>query len=466
MTQDTLVSVSERLAELAGGEAPEEAFAGEPRKLLRWLRNLQAVDKSMEEWLCRGSEDEQIAKLQQLGELATLYVQARPTDAQATEAIEDADQAVAAMALAALEYALSRLPAGHPDVARLEGLIKALPQKAGLRATQATQHLLRLVEIGIETASKKAVSEQAPVDRLVEMSQRIAATARQLQSVDTLEAPAREEALELAREILRKLKMAFGDKQFIEGLGPVRTEEKARLSEKLAEMVDMYKNLLFEAAQVTPGIMNDPRVRAANDTVGGFAHAFSLMAAREIPTSEADAAQQISAQAAKMPEQWKHLSGQTASRLMQHMEQGMDKAASEIQLRQEALERKQQAEALYAAASDDLSPGARRYRRARRLAQLTKAAARRNAGDLNGDGILDKYQGLKPEDLALAKQLGDSLRNIGKQVAGTPPIEVKQPVGNKKREPKGFAAQKAAERENQKPTKNPQTPRGPSNGSR
>lgn len=463
MPSATLVSISERLADIACRLEQNDTtgHAGDARKLLRWLRNLQDIDKDMESWLSRGGEEEQTAKLQQLEDLVVIYARARRTaDAQAAEAVEDADQAVSAMALAALEYAISRLPAGHPDMARLEGMISALPQKAGLRVTQAVQHLLRLVELGIEAASKKALSEQTPVDRLVEMSKRIESTARKLQTIDTLETPAREEAVELAREILRKLKMAFGDKNFIEQVGPARTEEKARLSEKLAEMVDMYKNLLFEAAQVTPGIMDDPRIRAANDTVGGFAHAFSLMAAREIPTNQADAAQQIAAQAAKMPEQWKHLSGQTAARLMENMEHGLEKTAQEIERQQqEARERQQQD---IAALSEDQSLKNRRSRRGRRASALPKAAMRRNAGDLNGDGVMDKYQGMRPEDLALAKQLGDSLRNIGKQTGNAKPIEIKPPAPEKKkRDDKSFASQTTSEREKQNQPKNPRGPSGP-----
>jgi hypothetical protein len=474
----TLVSVSESLADLARRLGLQDALedvqsSGDARRLLRWLRNLQAIDQSMEEWLAIGTQEEQAAKLQQIQELAALYaVQLRQSKAQG-EAVEDANQAVSAMALAALEHALSRLPAGHPDAARLAALISGLPQKAELRVTQAVQHLLRLVEIGLERTSGKQVSEQSPVDRLVEMSKRIKATALELQSIDTLKTPAREEAVELAREILRKLKLSLGDKQVMDGLGHARPEEKARLSEKLAEMVDMYKNLLFEAAQTTPGILDDPRVKQANDTVGGFSHAVTLMAAREMPTSAAAAAQQISAEAASMPNQWKHLSGQTVSRLMNNMEHGLEKAVSEIELQQQEAQARQQqqhAEVTQSLAAEDTLTS-RRNRRARRASGgITKVAARRSAGDLNGDGVLDKYQGLKPEDLALAKQLGDSLRGLGKQVASAPPIDIRPPVEKRSR---GSSTQQAADREKerrqqqkQNQPKNPQNPRGGQNGPR
>jgi hypothetical protein len=147
---------------------------------------------------------------------------------------------------------------------------------------------------------------------------------------------------------------------------------------------------------------------------------------------------------------------------MNHMQDGLEKAVSEIQIQQqEAQERQQQQNNEVAQAVEDNSLTSRRNRRNKRMASgMTKVAARRNAGDLNGDGVMDKYQvdkyqGLRPEDLLLAKQLGDSLKNLGKQTGDAKPIEIRPPIDKKKRDDTGFAAQNAAEKDTQKQPKNP-----------
>ncbi len=491
----TLTALSERLADIACKihlpetlpNLPADASSDEVRRLLRWLRNLQDVEKSADEWFDRGTEAEQASKLESLLELITGYamhlkqMKLKHPPVMQDAAVEEANQAVASLSLLALEHAIDSLPAGHPDRPRLEALLGGLPRKAELRLTQAAEHLLRLLEAGLTRVSGRQVSEQSYVDRLAELSHRIRTTATKLTPIDKLEPPVRAEAIELAREILRKLRADFGDRSFAESMDLRPPEERLSVTERVAEMVDMYKNLLCEAAQISPGIIGDPRVRAANDAVGGFSHAVALLAAKEIPASMA-AAQKISADITQSPEEWKKLSGQTVDRLMNSMESGLEKAVSQLQVQQdvEDQQREQQqmaAEVAQAALAEEIMYGRRRGRR-RRLSGggLTKAAGRRRAGDLNGDGVLDQYQGLKVEDMLLAKQVGETLRGLGQQTADMPALEVRPPVEKKEPSEKAslldrsvatdasFVAQTNARRNQQKKQKDPKNSRNNQQG--
>src|SRR5262249_35444351 len=142
-----------------------------------------------------------------------------------------------------------------------------------------------------------------------------------------------------------------------------RPEEKADFAEKLDEMADMYKNLLQEAAQSNPNILQDPKTQEANNAVDSMLHAVKLMAAKEIPTS-LSATQQISAEVTQSPEEWKNLKGHTVDRLLQSMEGGLEKAVQDIQADQERQQDQEMAQEM--AESSALQGNMQRKKRRRR----------------------------------------------------------------------------------------------------
>ncbi|MDE3037239.1 MAG: hypothetical protein KGJ21_02105, partial [Pseudomonadota bacterium] len=313
-----------------------------------------------------------------------------------------------------ITHTLSLLPDNHPDRTRLEALLPSLPKRAGLRQAQSVQRLLALMV--------RAFERPAP-EQLAAISATMRQGARQLYSIDTLKHPAREESIELAREILRRLRNMRGSNETpASAIGIGNAEEKTALAQKLEDILEIYKNLLSEAAEINPGILNDPRIRDANEAAGCFAHAISLMAAREMPNSLA-AAQQISADIAQMPEEWKNLDSRTVSRLTKTMEAGVERAAQDIEAGQQETQRQgdlAQEAVDHARQQEQMFHHRKRRRRSGSSGGLTKAAKRRGAGDLNGDGIADALQGLnlRQGDMIAVRQLGESLRAVSSQAAG------------------------------------------------
>lgn len=411
-----------------------EASVDEARNILRWLRNLRFADQDIETWLDYGTPAEQIAKADALTRLAEIHagqmhaaIAASPALAN-DEAIHAAALASGGMALAVSRHALSLLPPDDEAVATLQPLLANAPQEWAMHETRSVARLLDAMEAGLERATKQTAG-RTPAERLLEISERIERTAYQLRSVESMEPPAREESIELAREILRRLKnMRFGGKRVKDAIDTGRPEEKVAFARQIEEASDVYANLLAEAAEGNPVILSDPRIKEAGDAVGGFAHAIKLMAAKEIPSS-ISAAQQISADVTQMPEEWKALHDRAVDRLVTSMEGGLQQAVAEISAQQDqqqdqelAQEEAQDAALLHS----DLS---RRKKRRKRYSSggLTKSAKRRTAGDLNGDGVLDRHQGLnlKGADLDAVRQLGGSLRALGEQartIAPPPPV--------------------------------------------
>lgn len=466
MTAETMLTTARKLPSVETLAVPtKEQSVEEARTILRWLRNLQFGDRDVETFLNQGTPAEQIAKTNALSKLVEIYGGQLALAKQEAPgrlldlAIFDANEAAGAMAIGVAEHSISLLPDFHPRIAPLDQLIEKQTPESALRTSQSTQQLLDLLETGIERASGKIIDTTPPVDRLVQMSNKIQSAAYKLRSVDTLAAPARAESVELAREILRKLKnLNFAKQGAKEIIDTGRPEDKAEFAKKIGEMVEMYQNLLSEAAQTNPNIMNDPRVAEANQAVGSFAHTIKLMAAKEIPVSMA-ASQQISADITQMPEEWKGMEGRTMERLAQSMETGMERAASEIAAQQQAQQKDEDMaqEVLDQAMQQTSSRRKRRRRHAggRTTPALPKSAKRRNSNDMNGDGVADKIQGLnlKGIDLAALKEIGGNLRAASNEAATLAPPA---PVADETIRPddKGFA-----ERKTQRDEQNKNNPR-------
>jgi len=457
------VSIARRLRTPESLDVPtQEQSIDEARTILRYLKNLQFGDRPMEEWLDQGTPAEQQAKSEAVSRLIELYggqlkiAAAKSSAIVNSMVVDSANQAAGSMALSVAGHTLDNLPDDHPRIITLEDTLTGLPAAWEQRQNHSVNRLLEMIETGIEWSSDKNVSDKPAAERLMEMSNRIQASARQLRSVETMEPPARIESVELAREILRKLKgMGFADKpleSFIAAPGSL--EDKAAVAAQISEMVEMYRNVLAEAAEQNPDIMKDARVQEANEAVGKMSHTVKLMAAKEIPVSMA-AAQQISADVTQDPEEWKRLSGQTVDRLVKSMEGGLEKAVADMQQQQEQAQQQDEELAKHSVENSLLGEAAGKRKRRRRRStgggksgpSLTKSAKRRNATDLNGDGIADRLQnlGLNEKDLIAIRQLGGNLRNIGDQAAGmappAPPVEA-SPGLNPTPDEMGFAARK------------------------
>lgn len=435
-----------------------EASVDEARKILRWLRNLQFGDRDMEAWLDQGTPAEQAAKAEAVARLTEIYGAqlkgAAPNNAELLKdpVIEDASTAAGALAFGLSMHSLNALPDGHPGIEHLETLMESMPPHWEMRQAQPLSRLLDFMEEGIAKASGLELGETTPTDRLIREGQRLTRHARDMRSVESMQPPAREESIELAREILRKLKnLGFSDKTLQEIVDTGRPEDKARLAETAGDAVEAYRNLLAEAAHANPALAQDKHVQEAGEAAGQFAHAIALMAAKEMPNSIA-AAQQISADATQNPEEWKNLHGHTVDRLVKSMEGGLEKAVGEIAAQQEQQEQAEEVQAAAELAAQHSGQSRRRRRRRSSRSGMGGAKQRKQHTDITADDYALRqgrfreeqkmegraaFAGLDAEALAAVRALGGKLNDIGKQTgnlaaAATAPSGPKVAVNDKK----------------------------------
>jgi hypothetical protein len=425
-----------------------ETSVEEARTILRWLKNLQFTDRDMEEWMDHGTPAEQAVKAEALSRLVDIYsgelfkaTRTRPEIFYARE-VDDASEAAGGLAAGLALHTLNALPSSHSGIVTLDAAIDAMPPVWEHRSTQSVRRLLDTLETGLQHATRTDIIDQSPADRLLEMSARIRERAAELRSVHEMNRPAREESIELAREILRKMKkMQFSDRTLEEWVDTGTAGEKAAFAQKIDEMVETYHSLMTEAAVHNPNILLDARVKEASDAVGSFAHAVSLMAAKEIPNSLA-AAQQISADITQMPEEWKSLHGKTVDLLVQSMEGGLEQAVHDMQMQQAEQQKQDEEIAQDTMEAAMAQSGHLRRKRRRRYRSGQSAGAQRKVDrDIKADdyalgqgrfrdnrrdddgrtlppaAMRQAPVGLRQEDLAAIRELGGNLRDIGQQAA-------------------------------------------------
>jgi hypothetical protein len=322
-------------------QAAKEASVEEARKILRALRNMEFGDRDIGEFIDQGTPTVQKNKAQALNKLAQIYelqiqlAEARNPELANDMFVQDGKAAAGAIRLSVAEYALRNLPKDHPQAAKIEAYIFSMPEQAKMRQDQPLDRLLDNMSTGLERASGSQVYDRSPSDRLIAMSNRIQKSARKMRSVETLDPPARIESIALAHDILRRLKdMEESRKPIRQVIETSTANEKAAIAQKIDEMVDMYKNLVSEAATINPELMKDERIQEGVEAIQDFSHAVKLMAAKEMPNSVASA-QQIGADATQDPHEWDKLHDRTIERIAQSMEGGLESAVDAIEAQEQ-----------------------------------------------------------------------------------------------------------------------------------
>ena len=436
------LSTVEGLPKPTRDESIEEA-----RKILRWLRNMEFTENTLEQWLDNSAPKVAAAKKEALQRLLRIIaINIHAAQIQGLNAndptIENAIDALKAIALTAAEHTFNMLLNHEAKVEKLERLIDEMDERAMLRQEQSVAQLLDVIEFGMERATGQEVSDLSAAFRLQTLSQELHNTSFQLQSVESLGEPTREESLELARDILRKMQgMSFGEQTIKELIETGKAEDKAAFARAFTEMAGVYRNLMAEAAAVNPNILQDHRIEQANEAIKQFTHSVHLMAAKEIPSSVA-AAQQISAEVTRAPEEWGKLSSRTVDRLVKSAEGGLEKAIEEVAEQQERAQEDEQAQE---AAEQALQQADQKKRKKKRRGDSKSRSGkggkkqRKQHQDMTADDYVLKegrfatdasaarapaapapatpsMPGVKMEDMDAIRKLGGSLRDIGKQL--------------------------------------------------
>jgi hypothetical protein len=374
-------------------QVTKEASVEEARKILRALRNMEFGDRDISEWIDQGTPKVQANKVQTINKLVQIYdlqmqlAEARNPEVANDMFVQDGKYAADAIRLSVAEYALRNLPKDHPQAAKLEAYIFSMPEQAKMRQDQPLDRLLDNMSTGMERATGNQVYDRSPSDRLIAMSNRIQKSARKMRSVETLDPPARIESIALAHDILRRLKdMEESRKPIRQVIENSTANEKAAIAQKIDEMVDMYKNLVSEAATINPELMKDERIQEGVEAIQDFSHAVKLMAAKEMPNSVASA-QQIGADATQDPQEWDKLHDRTIERIAQSMEGGLEQAAGAIEAQEQQDQDKAEEQAQEMSAELLSSNQAKRKKRAKRWSRSGAGGKRADkvSSDLSAD---------------------------------------------------------------------------------
>ena len=424
--------------------ATKNAPLEDARKALRWLRNLQNIQYYMENWLRLGGLPEQQAKAEYFSELIEIYVGlvkiAQLTNPETLNhwTIEGANFSVGSIALSIALHTLDTLPDNHPEFEIFDKSLDDILPEWDIRQGQSIERLLDDLESGISYLAGKPMGDRTPLEQLLEISEKIGQVAQELYSIENLQEPAREESIELAREILRRLKnMTFTDMNLEDVVDTGRPNEKVAFAKKIAEMVEIYKNMLGEAVRIDPKIMNDPRVKKASIAVDDCEAGIKRMAMKIMQENGAMAGQSI-------PQIKKHNSDKTdsnknAKSIMQNMEGGIEQAAKQIEqkktakveskpepkkdnqaqnvaqaqeeLAAQARRRRRRAEALKTAQNTPPLPPPQPVRRQTNVLQSSTVEKPKNTPQATG------LAGLNIKDLTAVMQAGNALKNSNKQAS-------------------------------------------------
>jgi hypothetical protein len=427
------------------------------RKSLRMLRNLQDLTQDMENWLRLGEPPQQMAKAGLLATLIKVYAGlSKLAHLQNPEllnhfTIENANFAAGSIALSITLHTLDILPETHPDFVTLDAQIDNVPEEWDIRQAQSTERLIDDLESGLAHLAGKPMGDKSPIDKLLEISEKIQQTARELYSIDTLQEPAREESVELAREILRRLKnMLFSDKPIEDAIDTGKPNDKLAFARKISEMADMYKNLLAQAAITNPEIMSDLRVKQANEAVGNCADGISKMINKELPNNHNVKEKQQEDNDKNTRQQ------NTTQNIMQSMEGGVECAATEIKGKsnpKNELEQKNAAE--QARAQIEAARMVRRRLRREQMALKTTTAplakpiipspinsatskTLENKSPVSAPKI--GIAGLNMEALAAVRQAGNALKNSNRQAGDMLANNAKMAAQSEKNKPTPISA--------------------------
>ncbi len=156
-------------------------------------------------------------------------------------------------------------------------------------------------------------------------------SASNMQQVGQLSEPVRRDAIDIAKEILRKLKVNLGGLNLKDGLGLSPSDDVAALG-GVKGVAMVYEKLLAYGRGVDPTIMQHPAVLSATRAIGQLGYLAKLEALRMARIAgDGTLAESLSSQLARIPEVYAITSEATFGGLIDKVERGIDFLRSRAQ---------------------------------------------------------------------------------------------------------------------------------------
>ncbi len=152
-----------------------------------------------------------------------------------------------------------------------------------------------------------------------------------LSGVETLQEPTRRESIDIAKDILNKLKIMMGGSLIEHGLSPSATHNSTIL-DALKGAVRIYESALHKLHAVDTEIMANPAVQAANNAIGTLGYVAKLEVLRVAEqTGDHAMVSKVQEQIASMPDAWKEIKGKSFGQLFDTLESGINTVVVRMQ---------------------------------------------------------------------------------------------------------------------------------------
>ncbi len=259
--------------------------------------------------------------------------------------------------------------------------------------------------------SEDGLNARAPLDPLTMSDEKLRAYAQKL-ALEKVQAQEQEEAaveeslnnatkretVEHGITILRWFKdIKFSDRSPQSILQDGSADEKREMVGVVAKFVGFYQQIMSRAMARDPSLSNSEQIQQGNEAAKVLKHSIELMAKLEKPKSIADT-MSVSVDETRQPDKWNELKGHTVDRLMQTLKGALEHTFGSMEQQVDDHERAQE-EAVEQTqdsllSADMLKRKKRKLKQQKKSAQVNAFNQRRNANDVNGDGIADKFQGI------------------------------------------------------------------------
>lgn len=184
---------------------------------------------------------------------------------------------------------------------------------------------IQLLEAAARSDRDPRATAQAQAENINHIADDIALSGLPYNSIDTLREPTRGEAVELARKILRNLKITMGQNLLENGLLPPGSDNNSDFLDALSGAVKFFESSLKTLMGLDPKIMNNPSIIAANTAIGMLAYAAKRDVLRLAEKSgNKQLKRTVSKQIDEMPASWKDIRGKTVGQALEAVESGMD----------------------------------------------------------------------------------------------------------------------------------------------
>jgi hypothetical protein len=142
-------------------------------------------------------------------------------------------------------------------------------------------------------------------------------------SVEELDEKTKAHAIDIGREILRKLKLLFSDTD-VENLMKVHPNDVRIIMNDVKKVTDLFRHYLDQVDYKNRDLLEHPNVVKALQATGTFAAAAKLYAINEAKqSSDKTLAEQLAKEYEKMPTDWKGSQKTKVGELIDHLDKGL-----------------------------------------------------------------------------------------------------------------------------------------------